>query len=95
MLLEIKNLVKTFPGVKALHRVNFQLEAGEIHALVGGHGAGKSTMIKTLTGVYPRDSGSIKIDGSNFEPESIRDAEKHGINAVFHEVNLIPNLDGC
>ena len=92
MLLEIKNLVKTFPGVKALHRVNFQLQAGDIHALVGGHGAGKSTLIKALTGVYPKDSGSIKLTGVNFEPESVRDAEGEGINAVFHEVNLIPNL---
>ncbi len=92
MILEIKNLVKTFPGVKALHKVNFQLEAGEIHALVGGHGSGKSVLIKVLSGVYARDSGSINYFGKYFEVSSPREAEHSGICPVFQEVNLIHNL---
>ena len=92
MILEIKNLVKTFPGVKALHKVNFQLEAGEIHALVGGHGAGKSVLIKVLSGVYARDSGTINYFGKYFEVSSPREAEHNGICPVFQEVNLIHNL---
>ena len=92
MILEIKNLVKTFPGVKALHKVNFQLEAGEIHALVGGHGAGKSVLIKVLSGVYARDSGTINYFGKYFEVSSPREAEHSGICPVFQEVNLIHNL---
>lgn len=92
MILEIKNLVKTFPGIKALQKVNFQLEAGEIHALLGDKGAGKSTVIKVLTGVYPKDSGSIKYQGEEFEVNSSQEAEAHGISTVYQEVNLLPNL---
>ncbi len=92
MILETKNLVKTFPGVKALHRVNFQLEKGEIHALVGAHGSGKSTLAKLLAGVYSKDSGSIVYEGKSFDPESVREAEQCGISAVLQEVNMMFNL---
>ena len=62
-LLEMKGITKTFPGVKALQDVDYQLKAGEIHALLGENGAGKSTLIKVLGGIYHPDSGQIFIDG--------------------------------
>ncbi len=62
-LLEMRNITKIFPGVKALDNVQFNLRAGEIHALVGENGAGKSTFIKTLTGVHQPDGGEIILDG--------------------------------
>lgn len=63
VVLSMKNINKTFPGVKALTDVNFTLNKGEIHALMGENGAGKSTLIKVLTGVYARDSGEIFLGG--------------------------------
>jgi simple sugar transport system ATP-binding protein len=62
-LLEIRGLAKSFPGVKALQGVDFTVRRGEVHGLRGENGAGKSTLIKVLTGVYPRDGGTIRLDG--------------------------------
>jgi simple sugar transport system ATP-binding protein len=91
-LLEIRELSKSFPGVKALDSVNFTLRCGEIHALIGENGAGKSTLIKVLTGVYKKNSGTIKLSGKDFEASSPMDAARKGISTVYQEINLLPNL---
>jgi len=91
-LLIARNIVKVFPGVRALDGVELTLRQGEIHALMGENGAGKSTLIKILTGVYQRDQGSIQFEGSNISPKSTKEAEAAGISTVYQEVNLIPTL---
>jgi galactofuranose transport system ATP-binding protein len=91
-ILEIRQLSKQFPGVKALVGVDFTLRKGEIHALMGENGAGKSTLIKVLTGVYPRDGGEILFEGRPFSAGSPHDAQAQGISTVYQEVNLVPNL---
>lgn len=91
-LLEIRNVTKTFPGVPALSAVDFTMYPGEVHALLGENGAGKSTLIKVITGVYKKDSGSIRLQGKEIEPKSPRDAQALGISTVYQEVNLIPTL---
>ncbi len=92
VLLKMKNITMTFPGVKALTNVEFSLNKGEIHALMGENGAGKSTLIKVLTGVYQRDSGQIFLDGKEINNRSPEEAQMNGISTVFQEVNLCPNL---
>lgn len=93
-LLTMKNITKTFPGVKALSNVDFKLRMGEIHALMGENGAGKSTLIKVLTGVHEFESGEIRMEGSDklIINHSPQDAQKSGISTVYQEVNLCPNL---
>ena len=91
-LLEIHNLTKTFPGVPALSSVDFTMYPGEVHAVLGENGAGKSTLIKVITGVYKKDSGSIKLQGKEIEPGSPYDAQLLGISTVYQEINLIPTL---
>ncbi|WFE76524.1 sugar ABC transporter ATP-binding protein [Roseinatronobacter sp. S2] len=92
MLLSTRNLTKTFPGTKALDAVDFDLKAGEVHALLGENGAGKSTLIKCLTGAYRRDSGDILFEGQPIFPQSTLEAQAIGIGTVYQEVNLLPNL---
>lgn len=94
LLLSMKDISKTFPGVKALSRVNFYLRQGEIHALMGENGAGKSTLIKVLTGVYELETGEIHIEGIEkaIVNHSPQEAQKSGISTVYQEVNLCPNL---
>lgn len=91
-ILDIKGMCKTFPGVRALHNVNFSLKKGEIMALLGENGAGKSTLVKTLTGVYPRDAGTICFDGEMINPANTAHAQQLGIGTVYQEVNLLPNM---
>jgi len=91
-ILAMNGIGISFPGVRALHEVNFTLRRGEIHALMGENGAGKSTLIKVLTGVYIMDSGSISIEGKSAHIASPQDAQKYGISTVYQEVNLCPNL---
>ena len=93
-LLEMKNITKTFPGVKALDNVSFQVAEREIHCLVGENGAGKSTLMKVLSGVYPHGdySGDILFDGKEQTYRSIRDSEKAGIAIIYQELALIPEL---
>lgn len=94
VVLEMKNIHKSFPGVRALQAVDFRLCEGEIHALMGENGAGKSTLIKVLTGVYQKDEGEIYLKGSEKEVtiRSPQDAQKLGISTVYQEITLCPNL---
>src|SRR5206468_8819663 len=93
-LLEMRNIVKEFPGVRALDNVSFTLEAGEFHALVGENGAGKSTLMKVLSGVYPFGTydGDILIDDQVQHFRSIREAENAGIAIIFQELSLVKEL---
>lgn len=91
-LLDIRGISKSFPGVRALHNVSLTLKRGEIMALLGENGAGKSTLIKALTGVYPKDSGTIFLEGKEINPTSTAHAQSVGIGTVYQEVNLLPNM---
>ena len=93
-VLQMRNIHKSFPGVKALSGVDFTLRKGEIHALMGENGAGKSTLIKVLTGVYTKDEGHIYLDGHEKEVQirSPQEAQKLGISPVYQEITLCPNL---
>ncbi len=88
----MEGIDKSFPGVQALHGVNFSLARGEIHALVGENGAGKSTLIRVLTGVERPDHGTITLDGKPVQIKSPLHAQSLGISTVYQEVNLCPNL---
>ena len=94
ILLEMKNITKTFPGVKALDNVNFQVEEGEIHALVGENGAGKSTLMNVLSGIYPYGTytGDIIYDGKVCQFHNIKDSEKQGIVIIHQELALVPEM---
>ncbi|WP_245198265.1 sugar ABC transporter ATP-binding protein [Jiella mangrovi] len=92
MLLRAEGISKQFLGVTALSNVDFDLAAGEVHALVGENGAGKSTLIKILTGAYRRDGGRIVLAGKPIDPSDVMDAQELGIGTVYQEVNLLPNL---
>ncbi|MGK0469347.1 MAG: ribose transport system ATP-binding protein, partial [Clostridium sp.] len=88
----MKNVSKSFPGVKALEDVRLEAYSGEVLALLGENGAGKSTLMKILSGVYHKDTGSIFIEGSEVDIKGIKDAEKHGIAIIHQELSLLPNL---
>ena len=94
VLLEMKNITKTFPGVKALDNVNFQVEEGEIHALVGENGAGKSTLMNVLSGIYPYGSyeGDIVYNGEVCQFQKITDSEAKGIVIIHQELALVPQM---
>ncbi len=92
VLLAMKNISISFPGVKALTEVDFHVKPGEIHALMGQNGAGKSTLIKVLTGVYRRQAGSVVFEGREIDPHSPHEAQLLGISTVYQEVNLVPFL---
>ncbi len=83
---------KSFPGVQALSAVDFELMAGEVHALVGENGAGKSTLTRIIAGVETADSGRMELDGRQYRPNGRADAEAHGIRMVMQELHLISNL---
>lgn len=93
-LLEMRNIVKEFPGVRALDNVNFKVAHREIHCLVGENGAGKSTLMKVLSGVYPHGSysGDILLDGQVQEFGGISDSERQGIAIIYQELALIPHM---
>ena len=91
-ILEMKNICKNFPGVKALDNVSFELWPGEIHALIGENGAGKSTLMKVLTGIYKQDSGSIFLKDKPFQAMNPKHAEQNGISMIYQEFNLLPHL---
>ncbi len=90
VLLEMKGIVKEFPGVKALKGVDFSVREGEVHALMGENGAGKSTIIKVLTGIYPKNGGQIFFDGKEVNPRTVQEAQQIGISTIYQELNLVP-----
>jgi len=93
-ILEMRNITKEFPGVKALDDVNFSVQKGEIHCLVGENGAGKSTLMKVLSGVYPHGQfdGQIIFDGQEQKFSSIDDSKKAGIAIIYQELALVPEM---
>ncbi|HEX5837307.1 MAG TPA: sugar ABC transporter ATP-binding protein [Anaerolineales bacterium] len=91
-VLEIRDLVKDFPGVRAVNNVSFDIKRNTVHCLVGENGAGKSTVIKILTGAYERTSGRILLNGEEYEPHSTRDAKQKGISTLFQELNVVDQL---
>lgn len=92
ILLKMKNISKSFPGVKALDKVNLELRAGEVHALLGENGAGKSTLIKVLGGIYSLDEGEIEIEGKKVSIESVHDASRNNISIIHQELVLVPYM---
>jgi putative multiple sugar transport system ATP-binding protein len=94
VILEMRNITKTFPGVKALDNVNFSVKRGEIHALVGENGAGKSTLMNVLSGVYPYGSyeGEIYFEGQEVRFQNISQSEEMGLVIIHQELALIPYL---
>ena len=92
IILTMKDIDKSFPGVHALDHVNFEVRKGEVHALMGENGAGKSTLMKVLTGIYTKDSGSIVYEGKEVEFHNTRDAQDQGIVIVHQELNMLGHL---
>lgn len=92
VILTMKEIDKSFPGVHALDHVNFEVRKGEVHALMGENGAGKSTLMKVLTGIYTKDSGSITFEGKEVQFHNTRDAQAAGIVIVHQELNMLGHL---
>ncbi len=91
-VLELRHIGKSFPGVRALDDVDFQLEAGEVHALLGENGAGKSTLIKIMTGIYQPDQGEILLNGQPIQISNSAQAQAYGIGAIYQEPMVFPDL---
>ena len=91
-VLELKNIVKTFPGVLALNDVSFDLEKGEVHAICGENGAGKSTLMKVLSGVYQPDSGEIHVNGQKRKFANPMESYKSGVSIIFQETSLFEEM---
>jgi ribose transport system ATP-binding protein len=91
-ILDLQAIALSFPGVQALDAVDLAIERGEVHALVGENGAGKSSLVKLLCGIYQPDSGDIQFGGAHYSPKSPLDAIKAGIRAVYQEFNLLSYL---
>src|SRR5687768_17275374 len=91
-VLELRGIRKAFPGVVALDEVDFDVRAGEVHALVGENGAGKSTLIKIVAGLYRRDQGAMLINGQEVDFKSPADAIGRRIKVVYQELDLVPGL---
>ena len=92
VILTMKGIDKSFPGVHALDHVNLEIRKGEVHALMGENGAGKSTLMKVLTGIYTKDSGTITYEGKEVEFASPRAAQEAGIVIVHQELNMMNHL---
>src|ERR1700724_2810651 len=90
--LALRNVSKTFPGVRALDDVSFDVWPGEVHALLGENGAGKSTLIKIVSGVYPQGSGEMHVHGKPVQFAHPREAQAHGIATIYQEFSLYPEL---
>ena len=91
-MIEIVDVSKYFPGVRALESVSFEIKTGEVHGLVGENGAGKSTLIKILSGIYPDYEGKILIDGSQINFKSVLNAQENGVATIFQELTVIQEL---
>jgi ribose transport system ATP-binding protein len=91
-LLHAKGICKSFNGVQVLKNVELEIKYGEVHALMGENGAGKSTIIKIITGIYAKDAGQIFIDGQEVEILSRQDARDNGISVIYQELSLVPEL---
>ena len=91
-LIEVSGLTKRYGGIVALEQASFSARAGEVHALIGENGAGKSTFIQILAGAVPHDGGDVLFDGAPYSPANPDDAETTGVTAVFQELSLIPDL---
>ncbi|MBI9105651.1 MAG: sugar ABC transporter ATP-binding protein [Spirochaetales bacterium] len=92
VIIEVRGLEKEFPGVRALKGVDFDIKRGTVHCVVGENGAGKSTFIKILTGAHRRTGGSLKFNGNDFDPKSIREAMNAGISVLYQELNVVDDL---
>ena len=92
VILTMKGIDKSFPGVHALDHVNLEVRAGEVHALMGENGAGKSTLMKVLTGIYKKDSGTITYFGKEVEFHNTREAQDAGVVIVHQELNMVGDL---
>ncbi len=91
-ILQIKNLEKNFPGVKALDNVSFNIKKNTVHCIVGENGAGKSTLIKIITGALLRTSGKILFFGKEYIARSLKESQKYGISTLFQELNTVDHL---
>lgn len=91
-ILTVRNLSKSFPGVRALNKVRLEIRKGEIHALVGENGAGKSTLIKCLAGIYQRDEGEVFFEGKKTELSSFEEAKALGIAVIHQELSIVPHM---
>ena len=91
-LLNLRSIAKAFPGTQALNGVDFSLNAGEVHALIGENGAGKSTLIKIIAGLYQPDAGTLEVEGQLVEFHSPADSLAHRIKVVYQELDLVPDL---
>jgi ribose transport system ATP-binding protein len=92
-LLQARQITKTFPGVLALDRVNFDLHPGEVHVLLGENGAGKSTLMKVLAGAYQPDAGTITLNGCPVQMATPRQAQRLGVGIIYQEFNLVPYMN--
>ena len=90
--LKLESVSKSFPGVKALDNVQMAVYPGEIHGLVGENGAGKSTLIKIIMGVYQKDQGVMTINGEEIVIEDVIAASRHGLAAVYQDLNMALDL---
>src|ERR1700744_2442152 len=91
-VVELSGVSKSFTGVKVLKDVSFDVRPGEVHALLGENGAGKSNLIKVIAGVHTPDSGTVKVDGEEVRFRSPREARRHGVATVYQELLLFPEL---
>ena len=92
IVLQIDGVTKTFPGVMALSNMTIDLRRAEVHAVCGENGAGKSTLMKLITGIYPPDSGTMKLNGQLLKLHNPNDAYSKGIAIIFQETSLFPDL---
>lgn len=91
IMLDVRNLSKRFPGVLAVDDVSFQVHKGEVHVLIGENGAGKSTVMKMIAGLYPIDSGHLKLDGEDYNPQNVAHAGALGVSIIHQELNMMDN----
>ncbi|MCB0913574.1 MAG: sugar ABC transporter ATP-binding protein, partial [Propionibacteriaceae bacterium] len=92
LLLQVEGVDKSFPGVKALEGMRFDLRKGEVLGLVGENGAGKSTLMKLLTGIYTREAGEFWLNGEPLNVHTPKEGQEAGLSIIHQELNLVPHL---